>query len=68
MNLQKKILISFLIMILTPCIIIGILGFIATGIGIHGFRTGNNDTIAIITQPIHALTELTQTEYNELSS
>ncbi len=68
MNLQKKICICFLIMILIPCVVIGGLSLIAMGIGLHGFRTGESNTLAIITQPIHALTELTQSEYNELST
>ncbi len=68
MNLQKKIFIAFIIMILTPCTVVGGVGMLAMGIGLHGFRTGESGTLAIITQPIHALTRLTQSEYNELST
>jgi signal transduction histidine kinase len=68
MNLQKKIFIAFLVMILTPCTVLGGIGILAMGIGLHGFRSGGIGTLAIITQPVHALTQLTQSEYNELST
>ncbi len=68
MKLQKKILISFLIMILTPCIAIVGIGVLTMHIGLLGFRTGKGGTLGIITQPVHALTEMTQSEYNELST
>lgn len=68
MNLQKKIVLSFLIMVLTPCTVICTIGLLAMRIGLHGFRTGEGETLAILTQPVAAVTRLTHMEYNELNT
>ncbi len=55
-------------MILSPCLVITGCTLLALGIGLHGFGTGKGGSVSIITQPMLALTELTKSEYNELSS
>ncbi len=68
MNLRKKIFAAFIIMILTPGIMIGGIGFIALNIGMKDFKTKGLRNWSVISQPLHALTELTQSDYNELNT
>ena len=68
MKLRKKIMLAFLIMILTPGVVITGVGLLSLKIGLHGFRIGDGGTMSFITQPINSLTQMTKSEYNELNT
>ena len=71
MKLRHKLLTAFLIIILLPCGMIGMIGSIILAQQVQAIKDGyqiNTDSWEIITEPIQILNRMTRSIFNELST